>query len=98
MTDQTTAEYLSKMAGRTTVFGQSQSAGRSRGKSTSRSAGSSASEQARDLVTPDELRRLDADTELLLARGEDPVLAAKVRYYADRELGPRAAPRPAALS
>ena len=98
VTDQTTAEYLSKMAGRTTVFGQSQSAGRSRGKSTSRSAGSSASEQARDLVTPDELRRLDADTELLLARGEDPVLAAKVRYYADRELGPRAAPRPAALS
>ncbi len=98
VTDQTTAEYLSKMAGRTTVFGQSQSSGRSRGKSTSRSAGSSASEQARDLVTPDELRRLDADTELLLARGEDPVLAAKVRYYADRELGPRAAPRPAALS
>ena len=30
--------------------------------------------------------------------GEDPVLAAKVRYYADREFARRAAPRPASLA
>ncbi|MDT0632943.1 type IV secretory system conjugative DNA transfer family protein [Rubrivirga litoralis] len=98
VTDQTTAEYLSKMTGRTTVFGQSQSAGKSRGKHYSRSAGSSASEQGRDLVTPDELRRLGPDEQLLLARGEDPVIAAKVQYYADRRLKRRASDVPAALS
>ena len=98
VTDQTTAEYLSKMTGRTTVFGQSQSAGKSRGKHSSRSAGSSASEQGRDLATPDELRRLGPDEQLLLARGEDPVIAAKVRYYADRRLKRRAARVPAALA
>ena len=98
VTDQTTAEYLSKMTGRTTVFGQSQTAGKSRGKHFSRSAGSSASEQGRDLATPDELRRLGPDEELLLAGREDPVIASKVRYYADRQLRRRAAPVPAALS
>lgn len=98
VTDQTTAEYLSKMVGRTTVFGQSQTAGKSRGKNYSRSAGSSASEQGRDLATPDELRRLGPDEELLLAGREDPVIATKVRYYADRQLKRRAAPVPVALS
>ena len=90
--DQTTAEYLSKLAGRTTVFGRSQSSGKTRGRGYSRTAGASSSEQGRDLVTPDELRRLDAGTQIVLGRGEDPVRAAKVQYYADRRLRRRSAP------
>ena len=54
------------------------------------SASSGATETARPLVTPDELRRLGAGDQLLLVRGEDPVLARRIAYYADREFGPRA--------
>ena len=93
-TDQFTAEYLSKMAGTATVFHRSQSSGRSRGKHTSRSASAGMTETARPLVTPDELRRLGAGDQLLLVRGEDPVLARRIAYYADREFGPRAAAPP----
>ena len=88
-TDQFTAEYLSKMAGTATVFHQSQSSGRSRGKHTSRSQSAGATETGRPLVTPDELRRLGRDDQVLLVRGEDPVLARRIAYYADWEFGPR---------
>ncbi|MEM6785473.1 MAG: type IV secretory system conjugative DNA transfer family protein [Bacteroidota bacterium] len=91
VTDQTTAEYLSRMCGRTTVFGRSQTAGRNRGHRSSYSAGRSASEQGRDLMTADELRRLGDERQLILSRGEDPVLARKVRYFSDRRLARRAA-------
>ena len=40
---------------------------------------------ARDLLTPDEIMRLDGGKELLLLRGQKPILADKVRYYADAE-------------
>ncbi|MDT7858196.1 type IV secretory system conjugative DNA transfer family protein [Rubrivirga sp. S365] len=82
-TDQFTAEYLSKMAGTATVFHFSQSAGRSRGKHTSRSAGAGTSETSRPVITPDELRRLGEEDQVLLVRGEDPVLARRIAYYAD---------------
>lgn len=39
----------------------------------------------RDLLTPDEVMRLDASLEILLRQGQSPVAAQKVRYYADRE-------------
>ena len=82
-TDQFTAEYLSKMAGTATVFHQSQSSGRSRGKHSSRSSSAGATETGRPLVTPDELRRLGRDDQVLLVRGEDPVLARRIAYYDD---------------
>ena len=88
-TDQFTAEYLSRMAGTSTVFHQSQSSGRSRGKHTSRSQSAGATETGRPLVTPDELRRLGRDDQVLLVRGEDPVLARRIAYYDDREFDPR---------
>ena len=88
-TDQFTAEYLSRMAGTSTVFHQSQSSGRSRGKHTSRSQSAGATETGRPLVTPDELRRLGRDDQVLLVRGEDPVLARRIAFFADREFGPR---------
>ncbi len=82
-TDQFTAEYLSKMAGTATVFHQSQTAGRSRGKHTSRSLSTGATETSRPLITPDELRRLGRDDQVLLVRGEDPVLAQRIAYFDD---------------
>lgn len=39
----------------------------------------------RPLLTPDEVRNLPAETELLFLAGSRPVLAQKLRYYADRE-------------
>ena len=39
----------------------------------------------RDLLTPDEVMRLPAGAMLLLRQGAAPILAGKVRYYADPE-------------
>ena len=89
-TDQFTAEYLSKMAGTATVFDRSTGSGRSRGKRTSRSSNVGSRETGRPLATPDELRRLDSGDQLLLVRGQQPVLARRVAFYADRVFRQRA--------
>ena len=89
-TDQFTAEYLSKMAGTATVFDRSTGSGRSRGKQTSRSSNVGSRETGRPLATPDELRRLDSDDQLLLVRGQQPILARRVAFYADRVFRQRA--------
>ena len=89
-TDQFTAEYLSKMAGTATVFDRSTGSGRSRGRQTSRSSNVGSRETGRPLATPDELRRLDAGDQLLLVRGQQPVLARRVVFYADRAFRQRA--------
>ena len=39
----------------------------------------------RDLLTPDEVMRLPAGAMLLLRQGAAPILAGKVRYFADPE-------------
>ncbi len=39
----------------------------------------------RDLITPDEIMRLPGETMILLAQGQRPALARKIRYYADPE-------------
>ena len=39
----------------------------------------------RELMTPDEVMRLESHLEILLRQGEAPVIAAKVRYYSDPE-------------
>jgi len=39
----------------------------------------------RELLTPDEVMRLDDATEIVLRQGKRPALARKVRYYVDRE-------------
>lgn len=41
------------------------------------------------LNTPDEVRTLSADRQLLFLAGQRPVIAAKLRYYADREFAGR---------
>lgn len=90
VTDQFTAEYLSKMAGTATVFDQSTGSGRSRGKQTSRSTNVGSRETARALVTPDELRRLGTGEQVLVVRGSQPVRARRVAFYADAVFAPRA--------
>ena len=40
---------------------------------------------ARPLLTPDEVRTLREDLQLLFLAGQRPIVAAKLRYYADRE-------------
>jgi type IV secretion system protein VirD4 len=40
---------------------------------------------ARPLLTPDEVRNLPAQAELLFLAGQRPIVADKLRYYADRE-------------
>jgi type IV secretion system protein VirD4 len=43
----------------------------------------------RPLLTPDEVRTLPADRQLLFLAGQRPVVATKLRYYADREFAGR---------
>ena len=43
----------------------------------------------RPLLTPDEVRALPGELELLFLAGQRPVVAAKLRYYADREFAGR---------
>lgn len=42
----------------------------------------------RELLTPDEVMRLDSNLEILLQQGQAPVAALKVRYYVDPEFTP----------
>jgi type IV secretion system protein VirD4 len=43
----------------------------------------------RPLLTPDEVRTLSPDRQLLFLAGQRPVIANKLRYYADREFAGR---------
>jgi type IV secretion system protein VirD4 len=43
----------------------------------------------RPLLTPDEVRALPGELELLFLAGQRPIVAAKLRYYADREFAGR---------
>jgi len=50
-----------------------------------RSQGTATHLVRRDLLTPDEVMRLPAGTMLLFRQGAYPILAGKVRYFADPE-------------
>ncbi|WP_337138186.1 type IV secretory system conjugative DNA transfer family protein, partial [Sphingomonas aquatica] len=41
------------------------------------------------LLTPDEVRTLREDYQLLFLAGQRPIVAAKLKYYADREFAGR---------
>lgn len=53
--------------------------------SATRGASRSLNLTKRDLMTPDEVMRLDPTFELLLQPGEAPVAGIKLRHYADAE-------------
>ncbi|MCA8927023.1 MAG: type IV secretory system conjugative DNA transfer family protein [Alphaproteobacteria bacterium] len=65
-----TAEYVSKMLGKTTVWSSGSSGNRE-----------STSETGRALMTPDEVMHLGVDEELLFVRGVRPIRARKVPYF-----------------
>ena len=88
--DHETADLLSKMLGEATVL--SANAGQNRGTNTpfglpsfSRGRSEGHSETGRPLLTPDEVRRLPPDEQILFVRGAAPVLAHRLRYYEDAE-------------
>lgn len=89
-----TAQWVSRTLGVTTetfiAQGTTTNSGSSssmQGGSTSSGEGASWSEQRvrRDLLTPDEVMRLADHMMLVLRPGRDPLVAGKVRHYADRE-------------
>jgi len=86
--DVETASWVSKTIGATTMTYETAGSSTTRGaiqffetKSTSTSTHIS----RRELMTPDEIMRLHGSLEILLRQGEAPVIAAKVRYYAEGE-------------
>jgi type IV secretion system protein VirD4 len=90
--DATTAELVSKYAGKTTVFAESGNLGVNRGPrkggggGLSHSSGESTSEKGRELVQLDEVLRLGKDQQIVLPRGGSPLLIWKVKHFTAPEL------------
>lgn len=89
--DVETASWVSKSIGaatysyQTTGTSVSKSPGRFFFSDTTTSTSTADHLTRRELLTPDEVMRLDASLEILLRQGQSPVAAQKVRYYADAE-------------
>jgi type IV secretion system protein VirD4 len=84
--DVETASWVSKSIGATTMTYQTTGTSTSRGGMQlfeTKSASVSTHLSRRELITPDEIMRLDSSLEILLRQGAAPVIAAKVRFYAD---------------
>jgi type IV secretion system protein VirD4 len=95
--DHETARYLSELTGEATVWAPTagESLSRSRGKHAARSQGASQSfaERGRRLLTPDEVRRLPREEQLLFVKGTRPIRARKADYLVDPEfVGRRGGP------
>jgi len=80
--DQDSAKLVSDLAGQETVVFDTMSRAIDAEKT-----GLSFGQQhtGRALLTPDEVRTLRPDRQLLFLAGQRPIVAAKLRYYADRE-------------
>ena len=78
---QKTAEYFSKSLGQTTIKIESKSINKDKTEHEKQGVSVSTQRQARDLMTVDEIRRLDNEKEILLVRGLKPILAEKAWYY-----------------
>lgn len=86
--DYETADWISKSLGATTVSYETAGTSVSRASNqlfSTHGTSTSTHLARRELMTPDEVMRLHPMLELLLRPGEPPVLAQKVRYYADPE-------------
>jgi type IV secretion system protein VirD4 len=81
-TDHDSARLVSDLLGQETVVFQTMSRALDAEKS-----GLTFGEQhaARPLLTPDEVRNLPSQAELLFLAGQRPIIARKLRYFADRE-------------
>ena len=82
--DVETASWVSKSIGATTMSYQTTGTSTSRGAMQffeTKSSSTSTHLSRRELMTPDEIMRLDSSLEILLRQGAAPAIAAKVRYY-----------------
>jgi type IV secretion system protein VirD4 len=82
--DSETAQLVSGLLGQTTIVFSTESR-RDGTLFTSGDTSTSDHQTGRPLLTPDEVRNLPQHQELLFIAGQRPVLANKLRYYADRE-------------
>lgn len=89
--DVETASWVSRSMGsgtvayRTASSGESQSPGPMMFSQTSTNTSTTEHLVKRELMTPDEVMRLDPSLEILLRQGQAPVAALKVRYFSDPE-------------
>ncbi len=78
---QKTAEYFSKSLGQTTIKIEQKSINKDKDEAKKQGVSISTQRQARDLMTVDEIRRLDNNKEIVMVRGLKPILAEKAWYY-----------------
>jgi type IV secretion system protein VirD4 len=89
--DVETASWVSKSIGSMTMAYQTAGTSVSKGpgpflfSQTTTSTSTADHLTRRELLTPDEVMRLDSSLEILLRQGQPPVAAQKVRYFADAE-------------
>jgi type IV secretion system protein VirD4 len=84
--DQDSAKLVSDLAGQETVVFETMSRAID-----AEESGISYGQQhvGRALLTPDEVRTLRPDRQLLFLAGQRPIIAGKLRYYDDREFAGR---------
>lgn len=87
--DVETAKVLSDMMGNTTIKVDSSGVSKDGGFSLPFSGGKSSvssntSETSRALMTPDEIMNMSNEKQLIFIQGMRPILAQKIRYYADK--------------
>jgi type IV secretion system protein VirD4 len=87
--DTDTAEWVSRTLGEATEFYETGSMGETRQQNRwgagSASTGTASHLVRRALLTPDEVRRLPVDSQILFKAGAPPIFARKLRYYTDPE-------------
>ncbi len=76
-----TCEYISKSLGQKTIKFQSKSVSKDKEDKQKQGVSYSEQRQARDLMTVDELKRMNNNEEVLLVRGLRPIKAKKAWYY-----------------
>ncbi len=82
-----TAKVLSEMLGTTTIRVESGGHSKESGFNPmgKKNVSHNYSETARPLMTPDEVMRIPNDTQVVFVQGVKPILAEKIRYFADSE-------------
>jgi len=89
-----TMELLSKLAGKTTVMNETKTYAGTR-MSVRMHVTANVQETERDLLTPDEARRLPPDDSLIFVAGQSPIYGKKIKYYEDPTFSARAKIPPA---
>jgi type IV secretion system protein VirD4 len=83
-----TAKILSDMMGTTTVRVEGEGTSKEKGQwfgGGNVNVSSNISETSRPLMTPDEVMRMPNDSQVIFMQGCRPIMAEKIRYYADPE-------------